>query len=80
MKIGVCGVACEKCPRMQNSTCPNGNAGCVARPNKFCQVCNCANQKAVKLCFDCGEFPCEITKLGPISYGYCKYISGKKEN
>jgi hypothetical protein len=23
------------------------------------------------------EFPCETTKQGPISYGYCQYISGK---
>ena len=77
MKIGVCGIACEKCPRMQRGICPNGAVGCVARENKFCQICNCAHLKGVKLCFECKEFPCETTKQGPISYGYCQYISSK---
>jgi hypothetical protein len=31
MKIGVCGIACEKCPRMQKGICPNGETGCLAR-------------------------------------------------
>jgi hypothetical protein len=31
----------------------------------------------VERCFVCAEFPCETTKQGPISYGYCQYISGK---
>lgn len=35
MKIGVCGIACEKCPKMQKEACPNGSVGCVARENKF---------------------------------------------
>ncbi|MCW4030549.1 MAG: DUF3795 domain-containing protein [Candidatus Bathyarchaeota archaeon] len=62
---------------MQTKSCPNGETGCVARPNKFCAICNCANQKGVKLCFECSEFPCETTKQGPISYGYCQYLAGK---
>jgi len=78
LKIGVCGIACEKCPKMQVGNCPNGIAGCIARENKFCQICNCALPKGVKLCFECKDFPCEMTKQGPISYGYCQYISGKK--
>jgi hypothetical protein len=32
----------------------------------------------VKLCFQCPEFPCETTKSGPISFGYCQYIAGKE--
>jgi hypothetical protein len=79
MRIGVCGIACEKCPRMQKGTCPNGTVGCVARENKMCQICNCAFSKGLKLCFECAEFPCETTKQGPISYGYCQYISGKAQ-
>jgi hypothetical protein len=78
MRVGVCGIACEKCPKMQAGTCPNGEAGCVPRENKFCQICNCAYTKGVKLCFECQDFPCETTKLGPISYGYCQYLTGKQ--
>ena len=78
MKIGVCGIACEKCPKMQNSTCPAGPDGCSPRENKFCQICTCAFRKGFKICFDCPDFPCEITKSGPISYGYCKFIAGKE--
>ncbi len=78
MRIGVCGIACEKCPKMVRGTCPNGESGCKPRENKFCVICTCARAKGVSLCFECGEFPCETTKLGPISYGYCQYLAGDK--
>jgi hypothetical protein len=77
MKIAVCGIACEKCPRMVKGKCPNGEIGCVPKENKFCKIASCAYKKNVNLCFECSSFPCEITKSGPISYGYCEYISGK---
>ena len=77
MKISVCGIACEKCPRMTKGQCPNGAAGCQPRENKFCQIATCAFQKGVRLCFECAEFPCETTKSGPISYGYCTYLAGR---
>jgi len=78
MKIGVCGIACEACPRMVRGICPNGESGCRPRPNEFCRIAACAHEKGVTLCFACPEFPCETTKTGPISYGYCCYISGKE--
>lgn len=77
MKVGVCGIACEKCPRMALGKCPNGVRGCVPRENKFCKLCACAINKGVALCFECAEFPCETTGEGPVSHGYCQYISGK---
>ncbi len=77
MKIGVCGVACEICPRMIKGECPNGEMGCVPKDNKFCKIASCAHEKNVRYCFTCAEFPCEITKTGPISFGYCQYISAK---
>jgi hypothetical protein len=77
MKIGVCGIACEKCPKMVNSQCPNGDSGCKPKENPFCQISTCAFKKKVALCFECSEFPCETTKSGPVSYGYCTYLSGK---
>ena len=79
MRIGVCGIACEKCPRMVTGKCPSGEVGCTPRENKFCKIATCAFDKGVKLCFECKEFPCEVTKIGPISYGYCQFISGKSE-
>jgi hypothetical protein len=78
VRIGVCGIACEKCPRMVSGKCPNGPTGCVPKENKFCAVATCAHRKGVRLCFECKEFPCETTKSGPISYGYCEFISGKE--
>jgi len=77
MKIGVCGIACEKCPRMVQKKCPSGEQGCVPKDNKFCKISTCAFTKGVRLCFECQDFPCEMTKTGPINYGYCSYISGK---
>jgi len=44
----------------------------------MCKIATCAFHKGVALCFQCPEFPCETTKLGPISYGYCQFISGKE--
>ncbi|MDW7733324.1 MAG: DUF3795 domain-containing protein [Methanolobus sp.] len=78
MKISVCGIACEKCPLMAGHKCPNGENGCVPRENKMCKISTCAYEKGTRFCFECQEFPCEITKEGPISYGYCQYISGKE--
>ncbi|MBN2346449.1 MAG: hypothetical protein JXO51_08645 [Candidatus Aminicenantes bacterium] len=49
MKIGVCGIACEKCPRMVKETCPNFPAGCMPRENRFCQIATCAFEKGVRL-------------------------------
>ena len=80
MKIGECGIAYENCPKMTKGTCPNGDAGCTPKENKFCKISTCAFNKNVILCFECTDFPCEITKSGPISFGYCEYISGKLEN
>ncbi len=77
MKIGVCGIACEACPRMTNGTCPSGATGCVPKDSKFCVVATCAFRKGVRLCFECAEFPCETTKSGPIAFGYCQYLAGK---
>jgi len=57
--------------------CPNGQQGCIPKENKFCKIATCAFHKGVKLCFECSEFPCETTKLGPISYDYCRFIAGK---
>jgi hypothetical protein len=77
MKIGVCGIACEKCPKMAKGKCPSGSEGCKPKDNKFCKIATCAFNRKVKLCFECPEFPCETTKSGPISYGYCTYLAGK---
>jgi hypothetical protein len=77
MRIGVCGIACEKCPRLVRGACPNGAEGCRPKENKFCAIATCAFHKGGRLCFECPDFPCEITKSGPIAFGYCTYIAGK---
>jgi len=79
MKVGVCGIACEICPRMVKGKCPSGSEGCKPRMNEFCAVATCAYKKGVRVCFECPEFPCETTKKGPVSYGYCQFIAGKDE-
>ncbi len=79
MKIGVCGIACEKCPKMVRGQCPNQDRGCLPRENPFCKICSCAFQKGIRLCFECPEFPCGISKSGPVSYGFCCYLAGKDQ-
>jgi hypothetical protein len=77
MRIGVCGVACEICPRQVQNLCPNGSLGCTPKANKFCRIATGAFDKNIRYCFQCAEFPCETTKSGPIGFGYCEYIAGK---
>jgi len=64
---------------MANGQCPNGDKGCQPKESQFCRIATCAFNKKVNLCFECREFPCEITKSGPISYGYCCYLAGKEK-
>ena len=77
MKIGVCGIACEICPKMVKGECPVGESGCYPRESTPCTVCKCAFEKDVEYCFMCMDFPCDLTKEGPIAYGFCGFISGK---
>jgi len=61
LKIGVCGLVCEECPKYVKKECP----GC--RPNEFCPLPECAKEKSVDLCFNCEEFPCKLNyEKGPI--------------
>jgi hypothetical protein len=77
MKIGVCGIACEICPLMVRSKCPNGDGGCTPQMNEMCKISTCAFERGARYCFECPDFPCEKTKAGPIAYDYCMFISGK---
>jgi hypothetical protein len=78
LKVGVCGISCERCPRMARKTCPNGQFGCTPKENGMCIIAACASKKGVKLCFDCPDFPCETTRSGPVSFGYCTCFLGKE--
>ena len=37
---------------MTKGLCPNGEAGCVSRQSKMCQIASCAFAKGVGLCFE----------------------------
>jgi hypothetical protein len=79
MKIGVCGIACEVCPRMVRGQCPSGERGCVAWANPYCAVSNCAHSRGKSYCFQCEEFPCATMKEhGALAYDYCLYLAGKQ--
>lgn len=80
MRIGVCGIACQVCPRMLRGTCPSGERGCTPKENPFCQLATCAHQRGQPLCFQCPEFPCDtIREHGPVDYGYCRFLAEKEE-
>ena len=52
--VGVCGIYCGFCPAF-SIKCP----GCLSDPHsKECSLYSCASKKAVRYCFECGEFPC----------------------
>lgn len=80
-QIGVCGVGCEKCPKMKKGTCPNkATGGCIPKDNPFCKIATCAHHRGVKLCFECPAFPCETSKTGPLNYGFCQYLASRDIN
>jgi len=54
--------------------CLGCRKGICKYPN--CGVINCYKEKGVDFCFQCSEFPCETSELGPINYGFCQCISG----
>lgn len=78
MKIGVCGIACEICPKMVRGECPVGESGCYPREKTRCAVCKCAYDRGVQYCFTCKDFPCDLTKESPVSFEFCEFISGKE--
>ncbi|MCE5296720.1 MAG: hypothetical protein LLG16_06415 [Euryarchaeota archaeon] len=77
MKVGVCGIACEVCPRMTGGTCPNGPRGRVQRSNRLCKICSCALGTGVRTRYEYKLLPYEKTKEGLVSFGHRQYISGK---
>lgn len=77
MKIGYCGIACKRFPKMTKGICPNWESGCDPKANPYCSISSYAFTQGLSLCFECPDFPCEVTKTGPISYGYCEYPAGK---
>jgi hypothetical protein len=48
MRIGVCGIGCEKCPKMRQNKCPNAENGCAPKENKFCKIASCAFEKKMR--------------------------------
>lgn len=77
MKIGVCGIACEVCPKMTGGTCPRPETGCIPKENPFCAIATCANRRGTRYCFACPDFPCVLTPEGPVKEGFCQHIAGK---
>lgn len=74
IKIGTCGLACFKCPKYASKKCP----GC--RPNEFCPLPECAENKGVNLCFECEEFPCNLNyEKGPIVKGLLDFYKRDKQ-
>lgn len=73
LKIGVCGIVCDKCPKYIKEECP----GC--RPNEFCPLPVCAQNKNINLCFECKEFPCDLNyQKGPIVKELLDFFKGKR--
>jgi len=78
MRAGVCGIACEVCPRRLRGDCPSGEDGCRPRENPHCPVATCALRRGVALCFRCPEFPCDTLRdHGPIVHELYRFLAGE---
>lgn len=69
--IGVCGLACYKCPKFKQNECK----GCSPKiPEHLCPLPKCASKKGISFCFDCKKFPCDKNyKSGPIVSEYLDF-------
>jgi hypothetical protein len=71
-KIGVCGIACFKCPLFVSEEC----SGC--KPNEVCPLPKCSQEKGVAFCFECEEFPCKQNyEKGPVVKELLDYFKSK---
>ena len=71
LKVGVCGLFCERCPKLARKEC----SGCAA--NETCAMPECASSKGLKLCFDCRSFPC--SKCGSLfQKGWMGFAGSRK--
>jgi len=69
--IARCGFACEICKHFINQGC----RGCE-KENRFeseCLIFNCAEEKNIKNCLQCDEYPCMLMK--GLSRAYCPIFS-----
>lgn len=66
--IAPCGVPCFACMRVfpkKKAPCPGCRAQDVGQIRKSCQICEirqCVNERALRFCAECEDFPCAALK------------------
>jgi hypothetical protein len=71
--IGKCGLACGLC-KHYNLRCLGCEKENLAK--HVCLIFNCAEEKNVKYCLDCEEYPCRLMK--GLSKSYCPVFTSIK--
>lgn len=71
--IGRCGLACGVCKKYNN-----GCLGCIEQNEieNTCVIFNCAEEKSVKYCIQCQEYPCRL--IHGLSKAYCPVFTRYK--
>ncbi len=69
MRIAPCGICCDVCNLFKQERCP----GCAAfeaiiSEANICRIPRCAQDKGVKYCGDCSDFPCKIYKTQGVPF------------
>jgi len=80
MKIAVCGIACEKCPRMLSQKCPNGEVGCTPRETKCAKSVHVPLKKACGYVSSAPSFPVKLPGLGRSASGTANIFPVKHTN
>lgn len=60
--VAPCGLYCEECTAFLNSECGGcrSNKGLSEKYNKYCKIYQCSNDKNLKICVECKDFPCKF--------------------
>lgn len=57
-----CGLECSKCEFLRNKTCQGCKNICKPFWGESCPVKSCCENKNLKCCGECADFPCDLLK------------------
>lgn len=60
--VAPCWLYCKECTAFLNEECGGckSNKGLSKKYRKYCKIYECLNNKKLKICLECNEFPCKF--------------------
>ena len=70
--VAPCGLCCRECTGFLDAKCGGcrSNQGLSKEFRKYCRIYKCSENKGLKLCLDCNDFPCRFFEFFGFPGGY----------